>query len=157
MQRYNTREASWHLLSFSISKKSEKLHLTIRHSASYKRWFLFQNLTATDRARLHSTSTDAQKHKSNIVAFMKAMHPEKSNFQKIHSQFVYCVMMVKSFQHIHQWNYSKNNFIYKKFFSSIPHQCIVKKNNWLPDSTDWIINLSSIVKLRDTWHVTTKK
>ena len=32
---------------------------------------------------------------------MKAMHPAMSNFQKIHSQFVYCVMMVNSFQHIH--------------------------------------------------------
>ena len=40
---------------------------------------------------------------------MKAMHPAISNFQKIHSQLVNCVMMVKSFQHIHQWNYSKNN------------------------------------------------
>ena len=90
-------------------KRAKKTHLTIRHSASYKRWFLFQNLTATDRVGLHSTSTDAQKHRSNIGAFMKAMHPAMSNFQKIHSQLVNCVMMVKSFQHIHQWNYSKNN------------------------------------------------
>jgi hypothetical protein len=156
MQRYNRREVGCHLLSFSISKKSEKPHLTIRHSASYKRWFLFQNLTATDRAGLHSTSTDAQKHRRNIGTFMKAMHPAKSNFQKIHSQLVNCVMMVKSFQHIHQWSYSKNNFIYIYSFQ-VPPPMYSQKNNWLPDSTDWIINLSSIVKLRDTWHVTTKK
>ena len=36
MQRYNTREAVCHLLSFSIAKICKNQHLINRYSASYK-------------------------------------------------------------------------------------------------------------------------
>ncbi len=47
MQRYNTREAVCHLLSFSISKKSEKMLLNDRYSVSCGHRKIFQNLTLT--------------------------------------------------------------------------------------------------------------
>jgi hypothetical protein len=42
MQRYNTREAVCHLLSFSIRKNRKNRHLTQRHSVCYKRRKFFQ-------------------------------------------------------------------------------------------------------------------
>ncbi len=47
MQRYNTREAVCHLLSFSISKKSEKMLLNDRYTVSCGHRIIFQNLTLT--------------------------------------------------------------------------------------------------------------
>ena len=49
MQRYNTVEASCHLLSFSIAENGEKWGVKYRYTGSYERWKIFKNRTADVR------------------------------------------------------------------------------------------------------------
>ena len=58
MQRYNTREAVCHLLSFSIRKIRKNRHLTQRNSVCYKRRF-FSKFSTFIKRNAHLSGTDA--------------------------------------------------------------------------------------------------
>ena len=86
MQRYNTREAVCHLLSFSIRKNRKKCRLTHRYSACYKRRKIFQNFpllfmqVPTWGVRTHdlwSVTRDMWQRKKQKIASVD-IHPFKN-------------------------------------------------------------------------------
>ena len=61
MQRYNTPNPIWHLLSFSIRKIGKNKRVNNRYSTSYKRKNIFENFPVVRANGTHLTGTDARR------------------------------------------------------------------------------------------------